>query len=236
MCSFKCSNMLAFILSANPLWKTKDGRVVCFDRVPTFTGIQRRSSANLSERPLRKCQVGCQRSETEKVHKSNEQTRMRMWNQSGVESCGASAGCYALHGKERQGKQEGNTRRERTGDDGQDLTICMEVIKVTWISFSEVFCVVSFFFFTFLHTKKHQDGKHHQRWKERTKHSALLSPTQIQSKRSDFSSSSSFFVFFCEQLSLILTCGKATVQVLWVRSLEDQRGGPLSELCMSLPC
>lgn len=39
---------LAFILSANPLGETKDWRV-CFFKLPSFTGIQRMSSVNLSE-------------------------------------------------------------------------------------------------------------------------------------------------------------------------------------------
>lgn len=54
--------------------------------------------------------------------------------------------------------------------DGQDLTICGGCQGYMDL-FSEVFCVVSFFFFfyfTFLHTKKHQDGKHYQRLKEQT--------------------------------------------------------------------
>lgn len=41
------------------------------------------------------------------------------------------------------------------------------------------------------------------------------------------------FLFLMEQLPVILTFGKATVRV---RSPENQRAGPLNELCVSLPC
>lgn len=92
--------------------------------------------------------------------------------------------------------------------DGRDLTICGGC-QGYMDFFSEVFCVVSFFFFLLLYIFAHQETP---RWKtlskteRKNKHSALLSQTHVQSKRS--------FSCFCEQLFLILTFGKATVQVL----------------------
>lgn len=128
---------------------------------------------------------------------------------------------WALH-TAWQKKQEGKWKqRQRTADesaqetsvDGQNLTICGGC-QGYMDFFSEVFCVVSifffFFFFTFLHTKKTPRWKTLSKTKRRNKHSTLLSRTQIQSKRSVFLS----VLVFYEQLSFILTFGKATVQVL----------------------
>lgn len=97
--------------------------------------------------------VGCERFETKNVHKSKDNTYedvkpkryKKLWN---------------LHWVLRtawQKKQEGK-QRQRTGDesaremsvDGQDLTICGGC-QGYMDFFSEVFCVVSFFFSSSLH-------------------------------------------------------------------------------------
>lgn len=81
---------------------------------------------------------------------------------------------------------------------GQDLTICGGC-QGYMDFFSEVFCVVSFFFFfyfTFLHTKKQQDGKHYQRLKERTN-------TQCYFPECRFCQSACFCVFFLLQAAFL---------------------------------
>lgn len=146
--------------------------------------------------------VGCESFETENVHKQKDGTYMMMWNQSSIKSYGTSTGRYALHGKRsKRGKQ-----RQRTGDesaqemsvDGRDLTICGGLSRLHGFLFWGILCCkfffFFFFFFTFLHTKKHQDGKHYQRLKERTN-------TQRYFPKCRFSQSARFFCFD-KQLSL----------------------------------
>lgn len=161
-----------FGLSANPLLKSKDGQI--FFSLwwnPIFLCVI--VSFSWKQPPfrlkLRNEKVGCRRFETKNVHKE----LMRMWNRSGIKSYGTSTGRYALHGKRsKRGKTKTKDSRWKCPEmtvDGQDLTWCGGC-QGYMDFFSEVFCVVSFFFFffNFLHTKKHQDGKHFQRLKERT--------------------------------------------------------------------
>lgn len=92
--------------------------------------------------------VGCERFETKNVHKSKDRTHMRMWNQSGIKSYGTSTGCYALHGK--RSKRGNKDKGQEMSVDGRDLTICGGC-QGYMDFFSEVFCVVSFFFSSSLH-------------------------------------------------------------------------------------
>lgn len=107
---------------------------------------------------------------------------------------------WALH-TAWQKKQEGKWKqRQRTADesaqetsvDGQNLTICGGC-QGYMDFFSEVFCVVSFFFSSsslhFCTPRKHQDGKHYQRLKEGTN-------TQRYFPERRFSQSARFFFPF----------------------------------------
>lgn len=161
--------------------------------------------------------MGCERFETKNVHKSKDRTHCedvkpkqykKLWN---------------LHWALRtawQKKQEGKNK-----DKGQEIkTKCpgdeswwtgsdnmWRLSRLHGFLFWGILCCN--FFFHLLYIFAHQETP---RWKTLSKterkneHSALLSQTTFQSK------CSFFFFFFCfyEQLSLIVTFGKATVPSL----------------------
>lgn len=112
--------------------------------------------------------MGCWRFETKNVQKLNR------WNSWGrcIKSYVTSAGRYAPHGKRSETGQQRQSRwkRPETNVDGQDLTICGGRQGYMDFFFWGILCCNYFFFLLllFLHTKKHQDGKHYQRLKERT--------------------------------------------------------------------
>lgn len=95
-------------------------------------------------------------------------------------------------GKQKQRQRTADERAQETSVDGQDLTICGGC-QGYMDFFSEVFCVVSFFFSSssslhFCTPRKQQDGKHYQRLKERTN-------TQRYFPERRFSQSARFFSF-----------------------------------------
>lgn len=112
--------------------------------------------------------VGCERFETKNAHKSKDKTHMyedmkpkryqKLWN---------------LHWALRTAWQKiKDSRWKCPGDEcwwtGSDNM--WRLSRLHGFIFWGILCCKFFFFFyfTFLHTKKHQDGKHYQRLKEQT--------------------------------------------------------------------
>lgn len=215
---------------SKPTFKIKRREDFCFDEIPSFAGSHNRylslqyllwifqsfcnqivlktSFPSLTEEH----KMGCERFKTKNVHKSKDRTRMRMQNQSGIKSYGTSTGRYTLHGKK---KQEWKTKTQmkvprRWVLMGQDLTICGGC-QGYMDFFSEVFCVVSFFFSSTLHFCTPRNSKMENIIKDWKKGQTLsvTFPNADSVKVLVF-----VFFFFYKQLSLILTVGKATAQVL----------------------
>lgn len=121
--------------------------------------------SDLLASPRTNTKVGCERPETDDVHKAKDRP-MRMRNQS-RESDGTSTERYTSNKKqvEKEGRGTGDGSAQETGDDGQDVTICGGC-QGYMDFFSEVFCVVLLFFFFLLYIFAHQET---QRWKTLTK-------------------------------------------------------------------
>lgn len=118
-----------------------------------------------------------------------------MENQNGSKSYETSTGRYALHGKK---KQQG---KKKNKDKGQRMKVprrwmlmdriwqYVEVVKVTWITFSEVFCVVIFFSSTlhFCTPRKNTEMENIIKdWKKEQTLSVTFPKRRFQSKHSFF--------------------------------------------------
>lgn len=156
---------------SKPTFKIKTGGFVCFGATPPFEGILRVSLADLSELFVNCDAWNCLENDLLCVFKWGTQSGLRkvrdqecsqIKRQNTYEDVKPKRykKLWNLHWVLRtawQKKQEGK-QRQRTGDesaremsvDGQDLTICGGC-QGYMDFFSEVFCVVSFFFSSSLH-------------------------------------------------------------------------------------
>lgn len=206
---FQVFHVLVFILSANPLFKTRRGGFFCLDEIPSFAGIL----VDLSELFENCSQIAWKTTSFPSFYRGKQGGLRKVWDQecSQIKRQNTHEDVkpkrykklWNLHWALRTAwrkKQEGENKRQRTASesaqemnvDGQDLTICGGC-QGYMDFFSEVFCVVSFFFLLLLYIFAHQETP---RWKtlskteRKNKHPALLSRTRLQSKRPFF-----WFVF-----------------------------------------
>lgn len=170
---------------SKPTFKIKTGGFVCFGATPPFEGILRVSLADLSELFVNCDAWNCLENDLLCVFKWGTQSGLRkvrdqecsqIKRQNTYEDVKPKRykKLWNLHWVLRtawQKKQEGK-QRQRTGDEcwWSRSDNMWRLSRLHGFLFWGILCCkfFFFFFFTFLHTKKHQDGKHYQRLKERT--------------------------------------------------------------------